>query len=70
LSLAYFSSRRPTSSIMPTVAPPPVTQGTEQTPAESQAPAPVQSETAQPEASEPTPEAAVAEPTPEPNEQG
>jgi len=46
LSLAYFSSRRPTSSIMPAVAPPPVTQETEQTPAESQVP--VQSEAAQP----------------------
>ena len=56
LSLAYFSSRRPTSSIMPTVTPPPVT---EEVPSESTAPLPVQSESTEPETGQPITETAT-----------
>lgn len=62
LSLAYFSSRRPTSSIMETVTPPPVTQ--EALP-ENTAPMPVQSESTESETVLPAPEA-VAPPATEP----
>jgi preprotein translocase subunit SecG len=58
LSLAYFSSRRPTSSIMPTVTPPPVTQ---EMPSENAAPVPVQSESTQPETVRPATEPAATE---------
>ena len=54
LSLAYFSSRRPTSSIMEAVPPPPVTQDL---PSENTAPVPVQSESTQSETVLPAPEA-------------
>jgi preprotein translocase subunit SecG len=64
LSLAYFSGRRPTSSIMETVTPPPVTQ--EALP-DNAPPMPVQSESMQPETDLPAPEAVTppaAETTP------
>jgi preprotein translocase subunit SecG len=67
LTLAYFSSRRPTSSLMPATAPAPVTQQTQGAPAESQVPAPVQSEATLPEsAAENLPAGPVSQPAPKP----
>lgn len=48
LTLAYFSGRTPTSSVMPTAIPP-VTQEAQEFPMETTAQDPVQSESAQPE---------------------
>ena len=49
LTLAYVSSRGPTSSVMPASTPPPVTQETPGLPTETTAPEPLQSESAQTE---------------------
>jgi len=49
LTLAYFSSRGPTSSVMPAATPPPVTEEAPSLPTETTAPAPIQSESAQTE---------------------
>jgi len=67
LSLAYFSSRGPTSSVMPAATPPPVTQDTPGLPTETTAPAPIQSESTQTQGGQaetvlPTPQPEVAQP--------
>jgi preprotein translocase subunit SecG len=70
LSLAYFSSRGPSSSVMPAPTPPPVTQDTSGLPTETTAPAPIQSESAQTQGQAetvlPTPQPEVAQPAAEP----